>query len=177
VVESIGSLTLATRVPAMLSAIFYSTLSFTHHVSSVCKSAHYYMRDLRRIRRSINKSTAISLANALVSSRLDYCNSLFFSLTKKELGRLQSIQNTLCRIVCRLPKWSGTKPASISKALRFLHWLPIKSRILFKLHIITYKTFNTGIPIYLREHIVPYTTSRKTRRSDPAQKISVSNKL
>ena len=40
-----------------------------------------------------------SLSFASVSSRLDYCNSLFLSLTDFELRRLQLVQNLLCRVV------------------------------------------------------------------------------
>ena len=83
---------------------FDSCLSFSQHVSLVCKSCYYHIRDFSRIRRIISRSVAITLANALVSSRLDYCNSLLYSLTKKEMGRLQRVQNTLCRITSRLPR-------------------------------------------------------------------------
>ena len=35
------------------------------------------MRDLRRIRQYLTPEVAVLAANALVSCRLDYCNSLF----------------------------------------------------------------------------------------------------
>ena len=67
-----------------LGVIFDSDLSFTHHVSSIVKSCYCNIRDLTRIRKYLSLSDAISLANALVGSRLDYCNSLLSSITKKE---------------------------------------------------------------------------------------------
>ena len=45
----------------------------------------------------VNKKILTTLANALVVSHLDYCNSLFASLTKWELNRLQRVQNTQLR--------------------------------------------------------------------------------
>ena len=42
---------------------------------------------------------AILAANAFVSRRLDYCNSLFRSLSSLNVRKLQCIQNTLARIV------------------------------------------------------------------------------
>ena len=50
------------------------------------------------------------LANTLVSSRLDYCNSLFLSLTDFELRRLQLVQNSLCRVVTCSSKISHITP-------------------------------------------------------------------
>ena len=57
----------------------------------------------------------------------------------KDLRRLQTIQNTLCRVVCRLP-WRG----HVSKAMKSPHWLPIQSRIKFKALAIIYKTLHSG---------------------------------
>ena len=124
------------------------------------------MRDLYRIRPRLDLNTSVLLANALVSSRLDYCNSLFLSLTDFELRRLQLVQNSLCRFVTRSSKYCHITPQ-----LEKLHWLPIKYRIQFKIGLITYKTLNQGEPVYLRELIHPYTSSRNTRRSTPKLKF------
>ena len=51
------------------------------------------MRDLRRIRKYLTPEVAVLAANALVSSRLDYCNSLFRGLSGFNQYKLQSIQN------------------------------------------------------------------------------------
>ena len=77
------------------------TFSFKKHVSNICRSAFYHIRDLRRIRIHLNKSTAISPANALVSSRLDHCNSLLFGCSEKYKTSLQRVQNCLARVVTR----------------------------------------------------------------------------
>ena len=101
-----------------------------------------------------------------MSSRLEYCNSLFLSLTDFELRRLQLVQNSLCRVVT----WSS-KYCHITPQFKKLHWLPIKYRIQFKIGLITYKSLNQGEPVYLRELIHPYTSSRNTRRSTPKLKF------
>ena len=76
--------------------------------------------DLSRIRRFVNKKILGTLANDLVVSRLDYCNSLLASLTKRELNRLQRVKNTLCRVVTRSSRYS-----SITRHLKALHWLSV----------------------------------------------------
>ena len=52
------------------------------------------MRDLYRIHPLLDLKTSVLLANALVSSGLDYCYSLFLSLTDFYLRRLQLVQNS-----------------------------------------------------------------------------------
>ena len=74
-----------------LSVAFDPAFSFKKHVSNICRSASYHIRDLRRIRIHLNNSTAIYLANALVSSRLDYCNSLLFGCSVKYKTSLQRV--------------------------------------------------------------------------------------
>ena len=136
-----------------LGVVFDSNFSFSDHVSQVIKSTRVHVRDLYRIRPLLDLNTSVLLANAMVSSRLDYCNSLFLSLTDFELRRLQLVQNSLCRVVTRSSKYCHITPQ-----LKKLHWL-------------TYKTLNQGEPVYLRELIHPYTSSRKTRRSTPKLKF------
>ena len=143
-----------------LGVMFDSNFTFSDHVSQVIKSTRVHARDLYRIK------TSVLLANALVSSRLDYCNSLFVSLTDFELRRLQLVQNSLCRVVTRSSKFSH-----ITHQLKKLHWLPVRYRVQFKIGLITYKILNQGQPVYLRELIHPYTSFRNTRRSTPKLKF------
>ena len=72
-----------------LGVVFDSDFSFSDHVVSVCRSCFMGIRDLRRIRRHLSRNMAVIVANALVSSRLDYCNSLFRSLSCRNIRRLQ----------------------------------------------------------------------------------------
>ena len=76
-----------------LGVWFDSDFSFSKHVRNVCKSCFIQLRDFRNIRQFLTHDAAVSVANAFVSSRLDYCNSLFRSLSKFNFHRLQSIQN------------------------------------------------------------------------------------
>ena len=93
-----------------LGVVFDSNFTFSNHMSQVIKSTRVQARDLYRIRPLLDLNTSVLLANALVSSRLDYCNSLFLSLTDFELRRLQLVQNSLCRVVTRSSKFSHITP-------------------------------------------------------------------
>ena len=152
-------------MPFILKTV-YSNFSFSDHVTQVIKSTRVHARDIYRICPLLDLNTSVLSANALVSSRLDYCNSLFLSLTDFELRRLQLVQNSLCRVVTRSSKYSHSTPQ-----LKKLHWLPVKYRIQFKIGLITYKILIQGQPVYLRELIYPYTSFRNTRRSTPKLKF------
>ena len=126
--------------------------SFSKHVQNVCKSCFIQLRDFRNIRQFLTHDAAVSVANAFVSSRLGYCNSLFRSLSKFNLHRLQSIQNSAARIVTNLSKYTRITPV-----LRKLYWLPVQFRSEFKLATLVYKFIHTGFPKYFARYY-PHTT-------------------
>ena len=94
------------------------------------------------------------------NSRLDYRNSLFRSLSKVNLHRLQSIQNCAARILTNSCKYTQITPV-----LRKLHWLPIQFRSEFKLATLVYKFIHTGFPKCFTPHLSTYRTTYNTRRS------------
>ena len=118
----------------------------TYGLLCICKSCHFHIRDIRRIRHLLSPSILITLANSLVSSKLDYCNSLYNGINTTELNKLQVIQNSLARAITFTSKREHIKPV-----LQELHWLPIKQRIEFKTCLLTYKSLKNDQPIYLRK--------------------------
>ena len=77
-----------------LGVIFDSSLTMSDHISSVSKSCFLSIRDLRRIRNTLDLHTAQTIASSLIHSKLDYCNSLFLNLPRTQLDRLQLILNS-----------------------------------------------------------------------------------
>ena len=63
-----------------LGVIFDPNLLFHDHISSICKSSFFLIRMLRNIRHCLDLHCATILANSLVTSKLDYCNSLLYGL-------------------------------------------------------------------------------------------------
>jgi len=56
----------------------------------------YHIRSLRHIRSSLGDDMAVSaVASAIVSSRLDYVNSILLGCPQKHIARLQRAQNAL----------------------------------------------------------------------------------
>ena len=100
------------------------------------------------------------MANALVSSQLDYCNSLFRSFSKFNLRKLQCIQNSAARTVS-----NTTRYTSITPVFKKLHWLPVEQRTEFKTATLVYKFLHTGFPRYFGPYLSSYSSSYSTRCS------------
>ena len=128
-----------------LGVLLDSSLNFRKHISQTCRACFYHIRDLRRLQKSLSLDLAKQIAVALVSSKLDYCNSLFHIMPEKDIARLQRVQNCLARVVTKAPRFSRSFPI-----LKRLHWLPVKFRIHFKICAITFRTLKkTNLHIWL----------------------------
>ena len=141
-----------------LGVIFDSHLNLESHINSVCRSAYFHLRNIRSIRNMLTDNACSQLIHALVTVRIDYCNSLLYGLPDCSLSRLQRILNTAARILCKIPKFDH-----ISKTLLDLHWIPIQQRILFKILILTYQAYHKTAPQYLCDLIMPYSNARCLR--------------
>ena len=63
-----------------LGVWFDSDFSLSKHVPNVCKNCFVKLCDFRHVRQFLTHDASVLVANALVSSQLDYCNSLFRSI-------------------------------------------------------------------------------------------------
>jgi len=136
-----------------------SELTMSPHVDSVCRSGFFQLRQLRAVRSSFTPDCLKTLVHAFISSRLDYCNSLLFGVSGSQLKRLQSVQNAAARLI------SGTRKFDhVSPVLRDLHWLPVTSRITYKLAMLVHKCLNNNAPPYLMDVCRPIDSLPGRRR-------------
>ena len=143
------------------------TLSFNTHVNNVCKASYFHIRALRHVRECIDEETARTVASAIVGARLDYCNSVLHGTTISNINKIQRVINTLARVV------TGTgKRDHITPVLEKLHWLPVQSRITFKVALITYKTLLSKKPDYLSE-LLSFQAAPRTLRSSSSYRLHV----
>ena len=133
-------------------------------------SCFYHLRYLKRIRKSLPLALAKQIAVALVTSKLDYCNSLLHKIPAKDLHQLQRVQNCLATIVTKAPRFSR----SIPLLLKSLHWLPIKFRIQFKICTFVFRGLNVDQPSYLSSFLFS-ADSVKHLRSNNTNKLKVPN--
>ena len=143
-----------------IGVVMDSYISMEAHISSVCRTAYHQLRNISQLKRYLDSESLECMVHAFVTTKLDYCNSLFAGLPSSQINRLQSVQNTAARILTNTHKYDNITPV-----LHSLHWLPIYQRIKFKTLVIIYKTLNNLAPRYLEDLIDPYTPSRTLRSS------------
>ena len=146
-----------------LGVIFDSCMSMSHHISHICSTVTFYLRNISRIRRFIDKSACHNAVRSLVLSRIDYCNGLLSTIPSNQLIRVQRLQNWAARLIFQVSRDYPSQPL-----LKSLHWLPLKQRIIFKLLVFVYRSLNNQAPEYLSNCLNLYTPTRALRSaSDP----------
>ena len=108
-------------------------LNMDVHINKVNSHCYKMIKDIGRIRNVLSHKHTEMLVHAVIS-RLDYCNSLFFNLSRESIYKLQKVQNAAARLIARKRKHD-----SISDTLIELHWLPVESRVIFKILLLVFK--------------------------------------
>ena len=83
------------------------------------------------IRNYLDQPTAEKLVHAFVTNKIDFCDSLLFGLSKKQLDKSPRILNAAARITTNCTKTKKFQHTSL--VLRNLHWLLVTERIEFKI--------------------------------------------
>jgi len=83
-----------------LGVIFDKNLSFAQHISSTSKSCFHNIRDLRRMRNTIDQTTVRTIATSLIHSKIDYFDSLLLNLPATQLNESSSTCPKLCCLCC-----------------------------------------------------------------------------
>ena len=101
-------------------------LNMDQQVIAICKACNYQIKRLCCIRRYLTTDATKNAVQALITSRLDYCSSLLAGLPSFQLQRLKRMQNKAARLITR------TQRDHITPVLKELDWLPVSSRIKYK---------------------------------------------
>jgi len=94
----------------------------------------------------------------LIPRFLNIQYSLLYEAPASTISKLKRVQNNAARVVLAASCRCDAKPL-----LRQLHWLPVRQRILYKTAVTMRKVLTTGVPAYLKEHLVRHTATRQTR--------------
>ncbi len=138
-----------------LGVIFDDQLTFKEHIAKTARSCRFALHNIRKIRPFLTEHAAQLLVQALVISRLDYCNALLAGLPSNTIKPLQMIQNAAARLVFNEPKRAHVTPLFVS-----LHWLPVAAHIKFKTLMLAYRTTTGSAPVYFHSLLWIYIPSR-----------------
>ena len=122
--------------------------------------SYYHLHNIYRIRKYLNRESTEKLVHSFIIGRIDYCNSLLYGLPKYQLAKLQRIQ-AAAKLIYRIPRYCHVTPL-----LMELHWLPVASRIIFKIILLAFKAVNSQAPEYIKQLIYIKQKSSYSLRSN-----------
>jgi hypothetical protein len=126
-------------------------LSFGSFVLSKCRMTYQQLRMVRFLSSSLDQSSRQLLINALVVSRLVYCDSLLVAATEALLAKVQRVWNAAARTVV-----GGRKYDHVTPLLEQLGWPTVRRRAWLKICRLVYFALNGRAPEYLQcERQVP----------------------
>ena len=141
-----------------LGAYLDSHLDMSHKVAILLKSCYFHMYHIGQIRKFRPRKTIERAVNAMITSRIDYCNALLYGTSGKSLAKLRLLQNIAAKRTV-----GGLKYEHVTPILRESHWLPVESRIHFKIMVSVHRAVNDTGPVYLQELVNMYRPGRSLR--------------
>lgn len=140
-----------------------NALSHDEHVIQVVSKCTKTLCQINRIKHILDSHTLKTIINALVFSKLYYCSSVWANTSKKNIAKLQSVQNFAARIVTGTRKYDHITPA-----LQQLNWLPVRYMLRFRDAGMTFKCLKGLAPSYLTNRFTlrSQTHNRNTRYKD-----------
>ena len=133
----------------------------TTHVNKPRSTSYLTLKRIGKIRHLLDQSILKILMQALLLSRLDYCNGLLLGTVDFQLEKLQKLQSMACRLIFGL-----RKSDQISDKLQSLHWLKIREWKQYKITVIVFQCLQGTSPKYLRDLIPKQTTNRNLRSAE-----------
>ena len=156
-----------------LGVILDDELSFAPQIIKVVKSCFFVIRRLSKISYNLRYEDIRTIICACVFSKIDYCNSLYFGANVNLIKKLQSVQNSVARL---LRKKCGKLDVPMYDFIRNCHWLTVKERIVFKICLIVHKCMHGVSPEPLKSLLVTSSSSRTLKLNQYSHNGSYGNR-
>ena len=124
----------------------------------MCVNPHISTGRINKIRKYLTDSSVKTLVQSLVTSRMDYCNSVYTCLPAKIIKKLQYAHNSAARIITKTGKYNHITPV-----LKILHWIPINKRAEYKRMVLVFNSLHHKGPSYISDILHWYKPARLLR--------------
>jgi len=162
----------ASNIVRVLRVLLTSDLSMDKHAAAVSAKCFFQLRQLRRIRRSLDDNAVTTLVHAFVAGCMDYCGSLFIGTPKKTTDKLHRVLNAAVHLVSNTHKYDR----GLTYIRRnILHQLDVTDRVRFRVCIQVFKCLHGMAPDYLSTmcHPVSRLPGRQNLRSANRRQLDV----
>ena len=152
----------------VLGMLFQQNLLWSNHITELTSSCYGVLAVLRKLKRFTPFHIRKQLAEALVLSKLDYCNVLYNALPTYLIKRLQRVQNAAAGFV--QGRYANTENVLDIK------WLPVNERIELSIAKFTFKSLHfDNWPSYLSVHVKHH--GRVLRSSNNGRMLEIPRKI
>ena len=127
-----------------LGVTIEKSLNWSYHVDDVIKKIVRSIACIRRIKSCLTIDNLKQLNFTLILPYLDYCCTVWGSLTKRDMLRIQKCQNKYARMILN----ADYNTPSLG-LLHTLKWQPVDQRINFHYYVTVYKSLHNLAPQYL----------------------------
>ncbi|KAI2649140.1 hypothetical protein H4Q32_020355 [Labeo rohita] len=93
-----------------LGVVFDEHLRFDRQINSVVKTSFFQLRLLSKAKSFLSFKNFEKVIHAFITTRLDYCNSLYVGISQTALSRLQLVQNAAARLLAGVQKQDHITP-------------------------------------------------------------------
>lgn len=155
-----------------LGMICDSALKFYKQINEIVRTSFFKLRMISKIKPFLSQKDLDKIIHAFITSRLDYCNSIYYGAQNKVLDRLQMVQNAAARLLTSTRKFDHITPV-----LKSLHWLRVIFRIHFKILLFVFKSLHGLAPSYIADLIQEQKSMRSLRSQSQKHLVVLRSKM
>lgn len=130
-----------------LGVIIDNQLKYSNHASYITKKIAKKINLLGRIGQDLTVWAKRTIYESIIKPHFNYCSSILFLLSNKEINILQKKQNWAMRIVLKCSKYT-----SVKLMLDQLNILSVRQMIMLNTMIFIFKIINNLLPPHLLEN-------------------------
>ena len=162
-----------TETAQNLGIYWNKTMTTTTHINRLSSQLFNTLQAINKIGHLLDNDTTKIVMQALIISRLDYCNSQYIGSMQKDLQKLQQIQNMASQIIYQKRKYDSVTPC-----LMDLHWLHIQERVVYKVAVLMFCCIiDDTTLVYLKDLVHNHRTSRSLRSFEQKNVLTTQHKL
>ena len=143
-------------------------LSFKKHVITKCKAAMINIHKIRMIQWFLTREICHQLTLSLAISHLSYGSAVLIRCPDTTLSLMQKVQNTAAGMVL-----NKHQSYSATECLKELHWLPVKSKVEYKVLTMVFKCKHGMAPKYQQDLLEAKEHCRQGLKSSSKQLLKV----
>lgn len=127
-----------------LGVMLDEKLNFNEHIDYTIRKAARKFGVMCRISRYLTADAKVEVYNSLIAPHFDYCASILFLATQRQLKRMQVLQNKVMRLILRCERLTPRR-----SMLDCLQWMSVKQRIDYNTLVFVFRVKKGMVPQYL----------------------------